>query len=67
MKELNITEIKLYDNKDEAIVLKNDRLYHTYGNHSKYVSDFYMFKGDDTYFDRYEKIINEKLKGNGND
>lgn len=62
MKELNIIEIKLYDNKDEAIVLKNNRLYHTYGNHSKYVSDFYIFKGDDTYFDRYENIINQTLQ-----
>ena len=63
MKELNITEIKLYDNNSESIILKNDRLYHTY-NCSNRLSDLWSFEGNDTYFDRYEKIINEKLKGN---
>ena len=61
MKELNLTEIKLYDNDSESIILKNDRLYHTY-NSSNRISDLWSFKGNDTYFDRYEKVIYEKIK-----
>ena len=70
MKELGLAEIKLSDTaKNERILLTNNRLYYVYDSHygwkgPEVISHTIMFKGNDTYFDRYEKIINEKLKGN---
>lgn len=66
MKELNITEIKLADTKsNEHILLKNDRLYYACDCHYSWrepSTHMIMFKGDDTYFDRYENIINQALQ-----
>lgn len=62
MKELGITELRLYDNSDEGIVLANDKLYHSYRCSELPFSVAYSFKGNDSYFDRYEGIIYEKIK-----
>ena len=60
MKELSITELKLYDNSDESIFLANNKLYHSYSKLP--FSGGYCFKGNDSDFDRYEEIIYEKIK-----
>lgn len=68
MKKLNITEIKLSNNKNnERIILENNRLCYAYDtcfSFQNMETKTYKtaFLGKDTYFDRYEKFINEALE-----
>lgn len=67
MNKLNITEIKLLNCGDNSrILLDNDYLYYAYDAYYSWKNGEVTihkirFDGSDTYFDKYEEIINKEL------